>query len=683
MSVNDRNDWDDGLDFESLADEQLEAATEPEPRDEELPAEDPVDEYAEEYADDYSDSDEDAGHEEPTEAEPERPRARRTSRPRVSGAGLGLLFAFSIIVAAVGIGGALVLALGVDPVSLWQPESFRQVDQILDLDQNPLNLVYIVTLATLLLTLLGGWGIARAVRKVGERASRDAELLERVSDLRIDQESGWQDDVFRDHPRLASFVAENLGTWRMQELRQKRATGLEGELQRLTKAAAADEREQIADRYDHPAVGSMADEISRYYDERDSARREAEATRTKEREESQAVVKAVTEVAGWNLSFTDRVGVQGAAAAGLASRLRDLVTGQDGNTDGGNEQALEAVGALRKEIQSLGAGDSETGTADLIDLADRGNKLAFQIAMEVARLGTRGERLLPMTQALEELTTDVREAAEKLVGPTESGELDAFRDRCRSRLISLEEQIESNTGSGSLNEELEEALPAAKQLAGQLGTVAESGNDQTRRINELGAACADLLGLEYDPDQVAPLDLSAKSTEDDGFTRFDPFSGREVPEEEDTPLAADPFGSSTTEPATDEADVSVAADQEYDPWGGERSLDGEISLDSDTAPAEVPVVDEKPVVDDDPVVAEKPAVEEQPAVEVEPLEVENEAVDLSSYGAQKIADEVADEVIDLAAYDAVRIDDDPTPAAPAASEESVHELAEFGAVRIN
>ena len=37
------------------------------------------------------------------------------------------------------------------------------------------------------------------------------------------------------------------------------------------------------------------------------------------------------------------------------------------------------------------------------ELVDRGSKLAFQIAMEVARLGPRGERLLPMTQALEEL----------------------------------------------------------------------------------------------------------------------------------------------------------------------------------------------------------------------------------------------------------------------------------------
>jgi len=671
MSVNDRNDWDDGLDFESLADEQIEAATEPEPQDEQSCEEPHDDEYV----------DEDVAGEEPVaedEAEPERPRLRRKSGPRVSGTGLGLIFAFSIIVAAVGIGGALVLALGVDPVSLWQPESFRQLDQILDLDQNPLNLVYIVTLATLLLTLLGGWGVSRAVRKVGVRATGDAELIERIAALRIDDESGWQDQHLRDHPQLSTFVTENLGTWRMQEQLQKRATGLEGELQRLTKAATADERDLIDSHYEHPAVGSMADEITRIYDEREAARREAEATRSKERDESQAVLTAVTEVAGWNLSFTDQVGVQGAAAAGLTSRLRDLLAEQGGDDDDDRGQAIEAVNFLRQEIQALARHENTAAAPDLAGLADRGNKLAFQIAMEVARLGNRGERLLPMTQALEELTTDVREAAQKLAEPTETTELEAFRDRCQSRLINLQDHLESaDTGvAKAWVEGIEEALPAAKQLAGQLGSVAENGNDQTRRINKLGAACAALLGLDYKADQVDSPDPATSQEEDSGFTRFDPFSKNRDAQEEEAPLAADPFAAPDPEPVAPSADfmegeVSAPVDQEYDPWGDESSQDA------------------------------VPAPDEQPAATDEPLTVDSDAVDLSAYGAQKIEDgavdlsaygaqKIEDGAVDLSAYGAqkiedgaVRIDENPAPAAPAAPEETVHDLVEYGAERID
>ncbi|MCP4571212.1 MAG: hypothetical protein GY838_02560 [bacterium] len=651
MSVNDRNDWDDGLDFESLADEQIEAATEPESGDEE-PRQESFDE-------DYADE-EDVYEEPVAEEEPERPLPRRTPRRRVSGAGLGVLFGFSIIVAAVGIGGALVLALGIDPVTLWQPESFSQVDRILDLNQNPLNLVYIVTLATLLLTLLGGWGVARAVRRVGDRAARDAELLEQVAALRIDDERGWQDDVFRDHPQLSAFVTENLGTWRMQELRQKRSAGLEGELQRLTKAAAADERDNITDRYDHPAVGSMADEITRYYDERDSARREADAIRAKDRDESESIVKAVSEAAGWNLSFTDQVGVQGAAAAGLASRLRDLVAEGSGDSGADNRRALEAVNALRQHIRALAHDENQSDTPDLIGLADRGNKLAFQIAMEVARLGTRGERLLPMTQALEELTTELRENAETLAGPADSSDLDAFRDRCQSSLLNLEEHLESSGATDAWTESIEQALPTVTQLASQLGTVAESGNDQTRRLNELGTAFAGLLGLEYDADQIASVEMAASTEDADSFAHVDPFATGEEAEPVDESLATDPFETVQADPVQTGADtgqgfLSSPTEPEYDPWNDDES------------PAAGTVADE------------------QPAVADVPEDDESDVIDLTAYGAEKTDAQEVEEIIDLSAYDAVRIDDDPAPASPVAeeAEEPVHELAEFDAVRID
>ena len=679
MSANEEQDWSDSLDFESLAEEH----TGPEPKKApEATEEDFGDTFDDAFADETGDdvpaeaSDEyaDEGAEEAldVEAVDRPPRAAKKQRSKgVSGTGLGILFAFSIMVAAVGSGGALLVALGIDPASLWRPEGLSQLDQLLNLDRNPLNLVYIVVLATVLLTLLGAWAVARSVRRVGERAALNATLLEKIATLRIDEDHGWQDPLLKKHPTLSAFVDENIGAWRLNGTRQKRSAGLEGEVQRLTRALTTDNREDLSGRYDHPCVGSLSDEIVRVLDERGSARREVESVRAKDREEAEALVRAAVDAASWNTSFTDQVGVQNAAATGLESRLQEMAKGLGGeHTDSALEEARVVVTQMRKELRE-GDGENQTDEAVsyLHDLVERGTKLAFQIAMEVARLGPRGERLLPMTTTLEELTTNFRKVADRLDGSSGNGD-DAAQLRWDRHLATLQERL-AGVGDARLDtvkRSLEDLVPVVSQLTGRLGSLASGFDKQTERLRELGQACAALTGVDYDTHATPSEGVGQDDDGDLGLTRFDPFSNdpEEVPEVEevaevedhDDTLAVDPF-------ASGDPVLEVAPEEEplVEPLTDPMATDETVA---EVKPA--------PVVES---VVPTPAPTPAPAPVPEP---EPQA----SAPAPAAATETVYELQELGATPAgpPPAPDKEAPQEPQEPEEAIYDLADFDAVRV-
>ncbi len=62
---------------------------------------------------------------------------------------------------------------------------------------------------------------------------------------------------------------------------------------------------------------------------------------------------------------------------------------------------MTAVADITRQVEAWSQdSNNRDQMGKMNSLVDRGSKLAFQMAMEVARLGTRGERLLPMTQSL-------------------------------------------------------------------------------------------------------------------------------------------------------------------------------------------------------------------------------------------------------------------------------------------
>ena len=321
MSRNDLNEWTDSLDFESLADEQTGGGFADNDEAAGTESLDLIQDLGEDPAPDFEPTDQDDPQ---LEAAPPSRSGGRPRRSRVSGGGLGVLFALSILVAAVGLAGALVAALGIDPVSLWQPRGLLQFDRIVDFNANPLNLLYAVALATVVLALLGAGSVARVVGKVGRDAARDARMVDKLTALRIDEDKGWQDPLFKQHPGAAAFVNENIGAWRLGEARQRRSAGLEGELQRLLRAASTNDRDVMNAHFDNPTVGTLADELLRHYDERQAAVQEAEAIRAKDREDAERLMGLITEACGWTNAAMDKVGVQGSAVDRLASALRRL-----------------------------------------------------------------------------------------------------------------------------------------------------------------------------------------------------------------------------------------------------------------------------------------------------------------------------------------------------------------------
>jgi len=664
MSANEQNDWSDSLDFESLADEHDDFGSQEDPEavDDEITGD--LDGFDETLVDEAADLDAEPEYEAEVDAETESESRRRV--PGVSGTGLGVLFAFSILVAAVGSGGALMTALGVDPVSLWQPQGLSQVDQLLNLDRNPLNLVYIVLLATMLLTLLGAWAIARAVGRAGARAGQDAHLVEMIADLRIDDERGWQSHTLKSHPALATFVDENVGAWRLLEARQRRAAGLEGELQRLARAAAADNRDELKGRFDHPAVGTLADELARQLDVRESAQSESDAIRTKDRGESETLVRAVSDVAGWNLSFTDQVGVQSAAAVGLESRLEKMAASLT-SADGGDslEDARQVLTHLRSELrEACGSGGEEDVVKELNDLVERETKLAFQIAMEVARLGQRGERLLPMTQTLEELSTSFRKTTERLGGSAEDGP--SLHERWERHLASLQDRLD-NAGDKRVDDvtrELTELIPLARDLNSRLGSLATDFDNQTDRLRDLGKACAALTGVDFDADNLVPPTSDESEHNDLGLTRFDPFSGEA---EDDATLQVDPFATGDQEPADAVASLDPTPDV---PSPAPSPLPD---------PAATPVTDHQTNLDDTQDVVPSQTSQVVPPTPVEPTPVAD-VVPPAPVEPTPVAD-----VAPPAAVESTPVADvaPPAPAAPAAGSESVYDVGDLGGSRLD
>ncbi len=682
MSSNDHNEWNDSLDFEALADEQEAggfADLAPMPEDEPS-VEAPLDQ---DYADAEEPLEEPAAEAMPA---PERGRPRPPKRSRVSGTGMGFLFGFSTLVAAVGLAAAVVTALGIDPVSLWHPEGLLPWDKIIDFQTNPLNLLYLVGVGVVLLAMLGAGSVARAVRRVGTDASRDARLLDKLAALRIDDEKGWQDPLFKQHPTAAAFVNENVGAWRLAEARQRRSTGLEGELQRLLRAASSGSRDGLNDRFDNPTVGSLADELLRYHDERESAVQEAAAIRAKDREEAERLMTLLVEACSWTTAATDKLGVQGAAVDRVASSLRKLADslGARGQEDP-VARAAASVASLRGKLGTALRAPEPAGGVDLEDLVDRSNKLAFQIAMEVARLGPRGERLLPMTQALEELTTEFRRAADAAVGPVVADDAFTAADRTLAQVQTALE--EASAGAETWRKTVGEAAPATAEAALQLTGLASGFNGQSERLNRAGDACALMTGLDFNPAAAAPIDPVEAPAPDLGFTRFDPFGGKGASPAEadlDGPVEADPFATDHAAEADPFAAGSVE-DVPADDFGfGDESSSGPLQFDTPEAEIEL-------TLDAAPEAASEAVAEADPFL----ADDEGPVYDLSGFGAVSAGDEdaapaapaaAAEEVLDLAAFGAVRLDEDaPAFAAPqdGGTEDRIHELMEFGAVPLD
>lgn len=576
------------------------------------------------------------------------PRPTTTRRSTANLPPWGPRFAAAVVLAGVGLGTAALLA-GRGGSPAWAPADLLDPAKYAMPLENPLNLVALLSVVVGIVAAVGARALNATLRAFAAERAASERLLDKLTALRLDNEGPWGDAALRDHPSTGAFTAEVLGAWRLQGARLRRLNGVEGELHRVQKALSENAREVLTGRFDSPAVGALADELVRFLDARNADARELAELRQRNDDESGAVMALIQEARAWNRATLEQIGTQGSALERMSRRLEDLGAAAAGGGAAAG-QASTLLAEIRRELGGQTAPRAPR-VAGIEDLAAQGSKLAFQIAMEVARLGPRGERLQPMSQALEELTTSLRQALDTTAGPAP-----ANLGATLTKLDTLSKQL-GQAGPGLAPEALEEigrSGPVIGRVAANLADVGRRFQAQSERLVKLGESFGTLTGLPFD----ASLQTASAPAEPAGEASL-----RVIPQ--------DPF---CREGGTARAEV--------DPFVVDAPL---------AAPSPRPLLTTEPVAPPPPVFVPEPeddgfvieraepdgGVFDHGAIEVAPLELET-VVPGRVEDPEPAAPPVArseDRIYDLAEFGAVRLDDQ-------AEEDQVHELAEFGAVRV-
>ena len=281
---------------------------------------------------------------------------------------------------------------------------------------------------------------------------------------------------------------------------------------------------------------------------------------------------------GWHRITLDQVNLQEDALKKASAHLESLASSlaqqkRDGLDCG---RAATLVRDIREAVTAAGSVGSKgfKAPAGFSDLLDRFTKLAFQIAMEVARLGPRGERLGPMSQTLEDLTADFRRLADGGLSdvpaePTLDGAQLATLEQLEKDLARTAE-LQTRDLSGLASR----LGPTASQAAANLEKIATSFDKQYDRLCSLGQACGDLAGLEFDPgvtmDGADPgLDLHhfdpiLESEPEGPMTVVDPFMSKQAPMTIDAD-APEPLQVISTALPGQAEDVPLESPQPQDP----------------------------------------------------------------------------------------------------------------------
>jgi hypothetical protein len=645
---------------------------------------------------------------------------------------------FTFLASIIGVGYAALVVLGVSPDRLLVFDGFSaNYKHTINFERNPVNLFWLVAGGATILSALVAIACGRAVGAARRRAAQAEEVFARLTALRFDDEEAWQDPALHEDSELDTFLTETLGAHRLLKAKLTRYIGQDGELHRLEKALVDNSRNDLNSNYENPAVARLADEVSRLFD----ARLEAEQARIDLSERMRSggaeLSKIIEQACQWNSAILDQINLQSAGLERVAVKVRKIGETAQQHTGAGGSVPAELVEEVRSLAAGLPApsGPAKRGQSGLAELVDRGSKLAFQIAMEVARLGPRGERLLPMTQELEELTTEFRNFSAGPEGDAGGpNQVNAALRELAGKLENLpttDEGAGGEAAAGTIAESVREVVSLTRQIGERLLELARGFNQQTERLQQAGQCSARVTGVPFE--YTAPS--GSTQTEEPGpigVDRFDPFGRGEDrrPTEVPDPFASAPDSVMDGEPAAGGSgldplvtpglesaprDVPGAGSLNDAPDPGDRLVgDGSSPLDGSTspfAPADVDPFatdddadDGTSVRDDDGgvqqdarTVADPFGDASAPSRPTAPGSLPGGAADLdlpTTTGSDALSSE-PDRVYDLSEFGAVAISSpgsaergvapgetpDRTAPAPAAAEgdERVYDLSEFGA----
>jgi hypothetical protein len=474
-------------------------------------------------------------------SDPGRGRGRRgRQRPRRH-RGTGALVFLLVLLAGLLLGTGLLTATGAAPEALLDVSGFQDPLTIGDLRSHPVNAFWLAAAVVLAAAALAAVAVERRLRDLRETVVHQEAVLDAVRNLDAENPDSWRDEQLQDDPDLAAVTSGLVGHLNLQQAKLSRYVGLEGELHRLEKAMAEESTADLAATWENPAAGSLADQASRLLAAREEAARQTRAAQEVAGDQGTDLVSGLREAQLWSGQTREQMGQHGAVLERLARQLARLgeQLPQDGGDQARRERLQQALAAVQQELAGVPARTAEEApTASALGvLVERASRLAFQIAMEVARLGAKGERLLPLTQDLEELTTELRAAAD--TGAAD-GPADDPRDRAleaiRGRIAELDPAALGPAPDTEAAAAVDALTPDVQRTAGGLAQLAQGCADQARRLEALLRLAGEVTGV--DPDAADPPADGGLPVE-----RFDPFASSDQPQ--DDPLMADPFASSS------------------------------------------------------------------------------------------------------------------------------------------
>jgi len=679
----------------------------------EPPAEPSVDEWVDPMEESYESSAEPSGLSHRAGVPAKQPLPPPQRKRSASPAALGLLLFVATLVAGLGLSYGVLMVVGGSPQQLLNFDGLMQLDRILAFDLYPTNLFWMMAVGAALIAFLVGAAVARAIRGANGRAEHAEQMIDRITALDIEDGQGWQADELGTDPRVSAFAANTLGAYRLLQNKTARYIGQEGELHRLEKALMDGTRVDLADGYENPAVGSLADEVLRVFDDWVTAVQNSKKSDQKVSSSGSELIGVVMDACAWNVATLDQINAQGASLERLGLKIGKLAESNgDSSADSDEDVYAEAVAGIEEDLEALAEAIESLPDADaasqIVDLVDQASKLTFQIAMETARLGNKGQKLLPMTQDLEELITEARD----LTGgrKRKSGRGSKFGrlfKRARKRLAVLGTGDESQSGATDIADALTgEIGPLTKKISETAQSIAHKFNLQTDRLIQLGTGVGELTGEEFDSSEIESGDPMNPPTGELAVDAFDPFhAGGKQTDPEQAGLVSDPFASAPNSPLDDPSSADEATSDSASTSSTEMSpaLAG-FSLDAPVEEKRESVVE--PVEAAEPAEAAEPVEAAEPAEAVESVEAAEPAeaaksdeiaadpAEPSAAAAEVATDDTApsqsdtvdlsaedDQVYDLAELGAVPLDEgaDPAPA----EDDRIYELSELGAVAMN
>lgn len=569
------------------------------------------------------------------------PQVYRLRRKTGVGPGIGLFVGLLVILGGLMLGAGVLIATGSTPLAMLDFSGLQSVSALGDLDRHPVNAFWVSLLVVLLAASLATVGVGRRLKVLQERLARQTDLLAAVTALDPEVAESWRQEILLADADISAVTGNLLGHYHLQQAKLSRYVGLEGELHRLEKAMAEESLNDLQGNWENPGAGSLADQAARLVTDRNGKVKNAADRMQLLSSGGTDLASGLRDARVWQASSLDQVNQQGVIAERISRQLAKLAANSGRNDDIGHrqERIIQAVSVVKDDLAALpegsGGGCHPAEAGSMAAVTDRASRIAFQIAMEVARLGPKGERLLPLTQDLENLTTELRAQIDNY--RNQEGDIEArdqFIDKLRGCFAELDTKGAHPSLFADLGEFLSELAPQACEGAAGLAKLSQHFGVQAARLKQLNELVCEMTGIE-----IEELDDRSLASESGlHVDRHDPFAAQsELP----GGLVADPFTSSRGSifDATDTGDRDFA----------HQILPGKEDCLLGPSTAEPSVLDLS-------------TLEDQAERLVEPgLSLQEEKVyDLAEFGAQLLpsdpaSDETAEGVYDLSEFGAVRI----------------------------